>query len=171
MTRADFVIREEQPGDAAALARLSARAFGPGRFARTAYRVREAAGMRGSTGKLDLCAWRGERLVGSIRFSEIAIGGASGALLLGPLAIDPDHVGRGCGRGLIEEGLGRAQAAGYALVVLVGDLTYYRKFGFDLCPAGRMELPGPVDPVRILVKELRPGALDGFHGAVRALPS
>jgi predicted N-acetyltransferase YhbS len=102
-----------------------------------------------------------------LRFSVVAIGQETGALLLGPLAIEPNQAGQGCGRSLIEEGLKRAESAGHRLVVLVGDLAYYERFGFAVSPVGQISLPGPVDPARILVKELVPGALADYVGDVR----
>jgi predicted N-acetyltransferase YhbS len=167
MPQSDIVIRREQPQDAPAVARLSARAFGPGRFARSAYRIREGAGANTTPDDLKLCAWSGEKLVGSLRFSIVVIGQEAGALLLGPLAIEPNQAGQGCGRSLIKEGLERARSAGHRLVLLVGDLAYYDRFGFTISPVGQMSLPGPVDPVRVLVKELEPGALADYVGEVK----
>jgi len=167
MPLSDFVIRQERQRDAAAVARLSASAFGPGRFARSAYRVREGADASSTPDQLKLCAWLGEQLVGSLHLTPILVGGASGALLLGPLAIAPDQMGQGCGFRLLEEGLKRAEAAGYRLVVLVGDLSYYGRLDFVVSPPGRIILPGPVDPARLLVKELAAGALAEYEGHVR----
>ena len=51
------------------------------------------------------------------------------------------------------------RSAGISLVVLVGDEPYYGKLGFRRIPFGRIILPGPVDPGRLLAAELVPGAL------------
>lgn len=161
----DFVIRPEEPGDLAAVTHLSARAFGPGRFARTAYRIREGVP---PVLELSLTAWWDGHLAGAIRFTSISIGGAGGALLLGPLAVDPIFSGQGYGRTLVWEGLTRARALDYRLVVLVGDLPYYARFGFVPAPPGQIELPGPVDPARLLARELEPDVLKNFHGLVQA---
>lgn len=161
MERLEFELRPETPGDLAALRALSADAFGPGRFARTAYRVREAGR---PVPELCLTGWREGRLAGAIRFTAVTIGGAGGALLLGPLVVDPAYLGKGCGRALIAEGLARARAAGCRLVVLVGDLDYYARAGFQPVPPGRIAFPGPVDPARILAAELQEGALSEYAG-------
>ena len=166
MSRSEFTVRRERKKDAAAVARLSAQAFGPGRFARSAYRVREAH--RGSSpGKLDLCAWCGNVLAGSLHFSPVQIGGKTGALLLGPLAINPEFAGLGCGGVLIAEGLQLAKAAGHRLVILVGDHSFYGKFGFEVSRHGRLTLPAPADPARILVLELAPNVLGEYKGPIR----
>ena len=77
-------IRPERPQDGPAIEALLDHAFGPGRFAKASERVREFAPLR-----LDLsfCAWEGERLVGVVRQSEIAVGGRR-LVFLGPLAVN-----------------------------------------------------------------------------------
>lgn len=160
-----FTISLESPADLAALERLSERAFGPGRFARTAYRVREGAE---PDARLSFVAWHDGNAVGSIRFTPVRIGGKSGALLLGPLAVDPDFAGQGGGRQLIAQGLRAARESGYKLVILVGDFAYFAKTGFIAVPPGQISFPGPVDRARILAAELEEGALAGFSGLLRA---
>lgn len=164
MSNAGFDVRPERPEDAGVIRALGARAFGPGRFVRTAYRVREGVP---PVAVLSLIAWSGDGLIGSIRFTSLRIGGRDGALLLGPLVVEEAWKGRGCGRALIAKGLAGAREAGYALVLLVGDLPYYEKSGFRAVPAGQIEFPGPVDPARIVAAELEPGALESFRGLVR----
>jgi len=156
MSSSSFKIRLETDGDAQVLSELSAQAFGPGRFTRSAYRVREGVP---PVGALCLCGLLDERLVGGIRFTAIRIGGEEGAALLGPLVVDPVEKGKGFGRALVEEGLARARAEGFGLVLLVGDMSYYGRFGFQPVPPGQITLPGPVDSARLLALELIPGSL------------
>ena len=165
MPETGFTISLESPADLAALKQLSERAFGPGRFARTAYRVREGAEPDAG---LSFVAWRDGSAVGSIRFTPLRIGGKSGALLLGPLAVDPDFAGQGGGRQLIARGLKAARESSYRLVILVGDFAYFARTGFICVPQGQISFPGPVDRARILAAELDEGALAGFSGLVRA---
>ena len=164
MSSSSFAIRPETDGDACILSELSAQAFGPGRFARSAYRVREGVS---PVWGLSLCAVVDERLVGGIRFTAIRIGEGEGGLLLGPLVVDPEVAGKGFGRALVEAGLTRAKTEGFRLVLLVGDMPYYGRFGFALVPPGQITLPGPVDPARLLALELVPGALKGATGRVK----
>ena len=143
--------------------------MGPGRFARTAHRVREAA----PAGFSPYCrvSLLAGRLVAAVRFTEICIGGKGGALLLGPLAVEPALANRGYGRGLAAQALEEARAAGIAIVVLVGDEPYYARLGFRRVPRGQIVLPGPVDPDRLLSTGLVGGALAGYSGMVRAAVS
>jgi predicted N-acetyltransferase YhbS len=162
----DFKIKLETPSDEHALSDLAAEAFGPGRFARSAYRVREGVPPVAS---LSLAAWRDGRLVGGIRFTAIGIGAQENALLLGPLVVAPSEKGNGYGRALAEAGLARAREEGFGLVLLVGDMPYYGRFGFaPVIPHGKIVLPGPVDPARLLALELEPGALATASGTIRA---
>lgn len=162
MTDIDIHIRPEAPGDADAILHLHERAFGPGRFARTAFRLRE--GVQDLPG-LSFSALVGTLLVGSVRVSPIWIGREPG-LALGPLAVEPAFEKRGIGTALMNRALEAARADGHKLVLLVGDEPYYSRFGFKRAPAGRLDMPGPVDPARLLVAELAPGALERASGRV-----
>ena len=158
-----LTILQETPADAAAIERLNERTFGPGRFAKTAYRLREQV-----THSLDVSftARTGTLLVGSVRLSPIRIGTAK-ALLLGPLTVEPAFRERGVGQALIERALKEAKAKGHKLVILVGDEPYYGKAGFMPVPPGRASMPGPVDPARLLVAELADGAFDAVSGPIK----
>lgn len=157
-----IVVAAEAAADRAAVDRLNERAFGPGRFARTAYRLREAGG----DPVLSFVARVSTLLVGANQLSAITCGNTP-ALLLGPLTVDPAFRSRGVAAALVRISLDAARAAGHALVILVGDEAYYRRYGFARVPAGRLTLPGPADPARVLFLELVPGAFDGVAGAVR----
>ena len=95
MSDLSFTILTEKPEDAGPIERLHERTFGPGRYARTAYRIREQIGHR-----LDLSytARVGTLLVGSVRLTPVRIG-ETPALLLGPLTIEPPFRDRGIGQG------------------------------------------------------------------------
>jgi predicted N-acetyltransferase YhbS len=160
-----FDIRLETAADVPALSKLSADAFGPGRFARTAYRVREGVP---PVQTLSLTGWLDGTLVGGVRFTAIKVGGRNGSLLLGPLVVDPAVKGKGYGKALVGEGLARAKQEGFGLVLLVGDMPYYGRFGFVPVAPGKIMLPGPVDPVRLLATELEAGVLEKLNGLVSA---
>jgi predicted N-acetyltransferase YhbS len=164
MTDISLTIFHETKGDGPAVERLHERTFGPGRYARTAYRLREQV-----THSLDLSftARIGTLLVGSVRLSPVRLGETK-ALLLGPLTVEPPFRERGVGQALIERALEEARGKGHRLVILVGDESYYGKCGFRRIPPGRISMPGPVDPARLLVAELADGAFDGVSGPVRA---
>jgi predicted N-acetyltransferase YhbS len=159
----DVAILPETPQDALAIERLHERTFGPGRYARTAFRIREGAG---HLLELSFTARIGTLLVGSVRLTPIRIG-ESKALLLGPLTVEPPFRHRGIGMALIERALAAARRNGHRLAVLVGDEPYYARAGFKRIPKGQARMPGPVDPARLLVAELADGALAGVSGPIR----
>ncbi|MGL4446080.1 MAG: GNAT family N-acetyltransferase [Alsobacter sp.] len=163
MTDLFLTIRHESPSDSEAIERLHERAFGPGRFARTAYRLREGVAHEDA---LSFAAMVGTLLVGSIRLTRIVAGGVP-ALLLGPVTVEPAFMNRGIGMALVRRSLAAAKEAGHDLILLVGDEPFYGRAGFVKVPRGRLEMPGPVDPERLLALELEPGVLAGARGAVR----
>jgi predicted N-acetyltransferase YhbS len=164
MNDISLTILPETKDDEEAIERLHERTFGPGRYAKSAYRLRERAahGL-----DLSFTARIGTLLVGSVRLSPVRIGETK-ALLLGPLTVEPAFRERGVGQALIERALKEATAKGHRLVILVGDEPYYSKCGFKRIPAGRAIMPGPVDPARLLAAELVEGAFEGVSGPVRA---
>jgi predicted N-acetyltransferase YhbS len=163
MTDLSLTILPETADDALAIERLHERTFGPGRYAKSAYRLREGAGHRL---ELSFTARIGTLLVGSVRLSPIRIGQTK-ALLLGPLTVEPPFRERGIGYALIESALAQAKSGAHRLVVLVGDEPYYGRSGFKRIPKGRATMPGPVDPARLLVCELVAGAFEGVSGPIR----
>jgi predicted N-acetyltransferase YhbS len=163
MTEPSITIRPETADDAAAIERLHERTFGPGRLAKTAYRIREGAEHRL---ELSFTARIGTLMIGSVRLTPVRIGEAK-ALLLGPLTVEPPFRARGIGRALITRALAEAKAQGHQLVVRVGDEPYYGTSGFKRVPNGRAVMPGPVDPARVLVCELSEGAFANVSGPIR----
>jgi predicted N-acetyltransferase YhbS len=163
MNDLSVTIRHETARDVDAIERLNERTFGPGRYAKTAYRLREGAG---HSLALSFTARIGTLLVGSVRLTPVRVG-ETPALLLGPLTVEPPFRARGIGLALIKRALDEARDKGHRLVVLVGDEPYYGRAGFRPMPKGRAKMPGPVDPDRLLVAELVPGAFEGVSGPIR----
>lgn len=163
MNDLSLTILLETEDDGPAVDRLNERTFGPGRYARTAYRIREG---RGHSLDLSFTARIGTLLVGSLRMTKVCIGDTP-ALLLGPLTVEPPFRERGIGQALMQRAMNEAVAKGHRLVVLVGDEPYYARAGFKRVPRRQVTMPGPVDPARLLVAELVAGAFEGVRGEVR----
>lgn len=160
-----WLIRAERPEDSDALEALVDLAFGPGRFAKTAYRLREGVLPEA---RLSFVAQdgAGEALWGSVRFWPVIVG-QSPALLLGPLAVVPQLRGRGIGISLMQHGIRAAAELEYGAVVLVGDEPYYAKVGFARLTPGQIRFPGPVDPDRVLGLSLKSEGLASLSGDVK----
>jgi len=125
------LIREERASDAGPIAEVTAAAFRDHPFSRQTEPfiirgLRDAGALA-----LSLVAQDGERVVGHVAFSPVAMSdGTTGWYGLGPVSVLPEHQGQGIGQVLIREGLARLKARGARGCVLVGDPAYYRRFGF-----------------------------------------
>lgn len=134
------------------------RAFGPDRFARTAYRIR--SGMNWLPG-LSLAALdEHDLLVGTIQCWPIGLQTKAGQVplvMVGPVAVVPERQGEGFGIGLmsamIAEDARLAASGGRALPqVLIGDADYYGRWGFSAALTGGWRCPGPYAPERLLAR-------------------
>jgi predicted N-acetyltransferase YhbS len=159
----EFTYLPEQASHDAVIDDINAEAFGPGRFARAAYRIREGGPHERA---LSFVALADGAVVASVRLTRVKIGKAD-ALLLGPLAVRPAWKNRGIGRHILKMSVEAARLAGHGLVVLVGDEPYYGPLGFRQVPQKQMQFPAPVDQARILCLEVRDGALANAIGLVR----
>ena len=157
-----FTLRHERPDDGPHIDALLDASFGPVRFAKTAYRLREGVEC------IDALSWVAEEageIRATIRYWPIKVGGVP-SLMLGPIAVLPAHRGRGIAVALMNRTLEEAAALGHRAVILVGDEPYYARVGFARVPAGTMTMPGPVDYARLLGRDLAPGGLSELSGAI-----
>ena len=158
-------IRQERLADHDARELLLDRAYGPDRFTKCSQRLREdrlpAAGLSFvATGK--------GRIVGTVRLWNVSAGPGRAALLLGPLAVDPEYRSGGLGGRLMQQAIATARMRGHGAILLVGDAPYYGRFGFSADQTGLLWMPGSYRKDRLLGLELRAGALDGARGMIGA---
>jgi predicted N-acetyltransferase YhbS len=156
-------IRRERSADAAAREALLDLSFGDARFQKASERLRE--GRLPAPGLAFVASDRG-RIVGTARLWNVSAGPLRPALLLGPIAVHPDYRCQGIGRALVERSLADARRLGHRGVMLVGDASYYGRFGFSAKATGGLWLPGRYDTNRFLALEPQPGALAGAYGLV-----
>lgn len=127
--------------------------FGPARHNRTAYRLRE-----GVTALPDFsfAALDDGQLVGSLQCWPIRLKSVGGQrlplILLGPVAVAADREGHGVGSALMRAALAAIDAADAPPVLLIGDAPFYGRFGFSAAATRHWQLPGPVDPDRLLLR-------------------
>src|SRR5579871_4792731 len=110
-------IRHERTAEIAAREALLDLAFGPARTAKPSERLREG---RLPAEGLSFVATEHGRLIGTVRLWHVAAGPGRPALLLGPLAVDPDCRGRGIGAALMERAITEARRRGHREIFLVG---------------------------------------------------
>ena len=159
-------IRIELPSDVASREALLDKAFGRARFRKTSERLRE--GRLPADGLAFTALSATGRVVGTLRLWSSIAGSAGPSLLLGPLAVDCRHQKKGIGRKLMDHALATARVLGHDSVLLVGDASYYNRFGFTETLTRSLHLPGAVERNRFLGLELTPGGLDGAEGLVSA---
>jgi predicted N-acetyltransferase YhbS len=163
MNIADVAYLPEQPAHDLEIEQINADAFGPGRFARAAYKIREGGPHERALSFVAVCHGA---VIASVLMTRVAAGEGR-ALLLGPLAVRPAYKNLGIGRRLVRIAVEAAEVAGAAAVLLVGDEPYYGRVGFRVVPKGRAIMPGPVDYSRLLVAELVDGAFENVSGTIR----
>lgn len=162
MPLADVTYLPEAPSHDLEIDDINAEAFGPGRFTRAAYKIREGGPHDRS---LSFVAMHAGQVVASVRMTPIAAGEGR-AQMLGPLAVRPDFKNLGIGRKLVAMALAAAAKANEPAVILVGDEPYYGPLGFARIPRGQIEMPRPVDLNRLLAHEVVPGAVALLSGEV-----
>jgi len=160
-----FRVLPETQDDSFEVEMLLDLAFAPGRTALSSYQLRE--GVTEIAELSTIVRDEYDSVVGAIRYWPVRIGVAGdSALLLGPIAIHPTRQGEGLGWLLMKETLERARELGWRRVILVGDQTYYRRFGFTREMAAALDFPKPVNLKRLLAKELVEGAMQAVSGMV-----
>ncbi|WP_374314158.1 GNAT family N-acetyltransferase [Dongia sp.] len=162
---ANFTIKPETAALTAEVEQMLDFVFGPTRFDKASYLFREGVE---PVAELSYVAQLGDEVVGTIRYWPINVGPTNHpALLLGPLGITPRLAGKGIGRTLTFRTLERAAEMGHDLVLLVGDVDYYKRFGFVPATPHGFVMPGEKRPERLQVAPLKRGILGTISGDIR----
>lgn len=124
-------VREERPGDADAIRDMVrcafiGRPYADGDEQDVIDRLRADGDML-----LSLVAEQDGVIIGQITFSPALLdNGDEGWVVLGPVAIDPAHQGKGIGRTLIEAGEAVMRERGAKGITVLGDPAIYGRFGY-----------------------------------------
>ena len=166
-----YTIDAETPADVVARETLLDRAMGADRRKKSSEKIRRG---RVPAEGLALVAHDSDgHVIGTVRLWNVEAGissegAAVDALLLGPLAVDPAHEGKGIGGALMRAAIAQAQHRGHGAILLVGDAAYYERFGFFAQKTAHLVMPGPFQRERLLALELKSGWLEGAAGMIVA---
>jgi len=160
-------IRAERPDDVAAIRDVNERAFGSSAEARLVDQLRAA-----KKAVISLVAQHGNQVVGHILFSTVTVTTAPQSFRgagLAPMSVLPEFQNQGIGSRLIRAGLSACQSAVYDVVVVLGHVGYYPRFGFAKAMYYGLENEYDASDA-FMVLELRPGALQRIRGLVKFAP-
>ncbi len=166
----DLTIRREWAADREAIARVNELAFGRPNEAKLVEGLRLSAHF---IPELSLVATLGDQIVGHILFTHVRVGRderARPAISLAPMAVLPGHQRRGIGSALVRAGLEEAARLGHHVVIVLGHVDFYPRFGFAPASQAGIKAPFRVHDEAFMICELRPGAIEGMAGEVAYPP-
>ncbi len=108
-----------------------------------------------------------KKVVASIRFWNIQVDShSSRGLLLGPLAVHPIYQSEGLGEKLVSNSIEKANSENWNWIVLVGDLSYYKKFGFSKHTTSGISIGSGYDNSRLLGLDINGDFLKATVGSL-----
>jgi putative acetyltransferase len=152
-------VREERPGDVAAIRDVNRRAFGQELESNIVDALRENGAVA-----LSLVAALNDRIVGHIMYSPASVGGDVQGAALGPMAVLPEYQRQGIGSKLVEAGNRQLEEAGCPAVVVIGHADYYPRFGFSRASARGIECEWEVPDDAFMLVILDPAKMRGVTG-------
>lgn len=171
-----ITIRNETKADYAAVEQLTREAFYnlycPG--CTEHYLVHVMRSHKDFLPELDFVLELDGQLIGNIMYTKTKLVDKTGhekpILTFGPVCIAPGQQRKGYGKQLLEHSFQKAAELGYDTIVIFGDPHNYVSRGFKSCKKYNVCLENGIYPAAMLVKELRPGALDGRNWVYHESP-
>jgi predicted N-acetyltransferase YhbS len=145
-------IRQISNEDNDKIIKLLHKSFGPGRFARSVYRLREK---NDRDTEFSYIYELNNQILSSISYYKTFLNNDINGLLLGPLAVDPEHRGKGYGVELVKYTIALIKkTTTYDFILVIGDYHYYEKFGFKKIN-NTFSFYGPVNSEKVLILPLK----------------
>ena len=160
-------IRREKQSDILAIKKVNKSAFQSSVESRLIDLLREANKVT-----ISLVATLDNQVVGHILFSSVTIElnpKNMQGLGLAPLAVLPEYQRQGIGSALVTQGLKESREKGYDIIVVLGDVSYYTRFGFKQASLYGLKNEYNVNE-NFMALELRAGALNSVSGLVKYQP-
>ena len=172
----NILIRNETPADYAAVETMTRKSFWnlyvPG--CNEHYLVHIMRAHPDFLPELDYVMEKEGQIIGNIMYTKAKLIDETGAekviLTFGPVCIAPENQRKGYGKKLLAYSFEQALALGYEVIVIYGDPGNYVGSGFTSCKKHNVCLPDGQFPSAMLVKELKPHALDGQKWVYRQSP-
>ena len=144
--------------------------FGPSRLNRTVYMYRNSLPIK-VLSLISCFQDNPDKVVGTINFYRVFIEKID-CLLLGPLAVDKKHQGKGFGKKLVEIGLKKAMSNNEKICFVSGEYSYYKEFGFDKIINKNLNISilGPLSYGGLLICELKDNAASLLTNNSELLP-
>lgn len=140
-------IRADKSENDAQIENLMKLAFGPGRFTKAAHFLRLGNETEHTLSRI---AFYDGKLIGACRIWPIISENGTKAHFLGPILISPDFRNLGLGQLLVSSCIDAIERENDKGILLVGDVEFFGKFGFEPIPMGQIKLPLPALNGRIL---------------------
>lgn len=134
-------IRNETPSDSEAIEAITIAAFKSATHTSHTEQYIVRALREAGQLSVSLVADEAGVVIGHVAVSPVTISdGSTGWFGLGPISISPEHQRQGIGTSLMQAALAALRALGAEGCVVLGDPTYYGRFGFSTEPS--LVLPG-----------------------------
>lgn len=161
-----ITIRTEQPNDYETVETLTRKAFWnlyvPG--CHEHYLAHIIRNHEDFLPELDLVLELDGQIIGNIMYTKSRLVDPDGEektiLTFGPVSIDPQYQRMGYGKQLMEASFQKAAELGFEAIVIFGSPDNYVSRGFKSCLKYHISLEDHTYPAAMLVKELKPDALD-----------
>ncbi|MDO4273954.1 MAG: N-acetyltransferase [Eubacteriales bacterium] len=129
------------------------------------YLVHVMRGHEDFLAELDFVIELDGEIIGNIMYTKARLVDEAGQekeiLTFGPVSILPEYQRSGYGKMLIEHSFKHAAALGYDTIVIFGNPGNYVSRGFKSCKKYNVCVEDGSYPAAMMVKELKPGTLDG----------
>ena len=162
-------IRKEVPGDAAAIEAVTIAAFQDAAHTEHAEQFIVNALRKSDQLSISLVAEQGGAIIGHVAVSPVSIStGVANWYGLGPISVAPGHQGLGVGTRLMDRALAELRRLGASGCVVLGDPSYYSRFGFKAEPT--LLLPGVPEEyfLAIVFNGSPPSGKVSYHDAFSA---